>query len=202
MSKVIFFTGPPASGKDTQAKLLAKKLKAVRITTSLAIERFFKKYPKGYLKINNKIFNIRKEREKRFKGGLYSPEVVGYIVSEKIKKYAGKKNLIISGSPRLIEEAKIEIKTLRENFSPKDYVFIFLNISEKEILLRVKKRRRKIEDEEEVIKKRIENFKKYVLPTVNYLKKRKLLIEINGEGNVKEVHQNIVNILKNYGIIY
>lgn len=201
MSKVIFLTGPPASGKDTQARLLAKKLKGVRITTSLAIERFFKNFPKGYLKINNKIFSIKKEREKRLKGGLYSPEIVGFIISEKIKNYAGKKNLIISGSPRLVEEAKIELKALKESLPSGDYFFIFLNVSEKEIFERVKKRRRKIEDEENVVRERIENFKKYVLPTINYLKKRKLLVEVNGEGSVREVHQRIVNALKETKIV-
>lgn len=201
MSKVIFFTGPPASGKDTQARLLAKKLKGTMITSSLAIEKFFKKLNKGYLKINDKIFSIKKERDKRLKGSFYSPEIVGYIISEKIKKYAGKKDIIISGSPRLIEEAKIEIETLKNLFSPSDYKFIFLNVSEKEIFLRVKKRRRKIEDEEEIVKKRIENFKKYIIPTINYLRKRKLLIEINGEGSVKEVHRRIVNALKDSKIM-
>lgn len=196
MSKVIFLTGPPASGKDTQAKLLAKKFKGVLITTSSAIERFFNKFSKGYLKINNRIFSIKKEREKRMRGGFYSPQIVGYIISEKIKKYAGKKALIISGSPRLIEEAKIEIETLKNLFSPGDYKFIFLNVSEKEIFLRVEKRRRKIEDEKEIVKKRIENFKKYVVSTINYLRKRRLLIEINGEGSVKEVYQRIVFALR------
>ena len=193
MNKVFFLTGPPLSGKDTQGKLLAKKIKGKFLVTHILVDKFFKKHKKGYLKIGKKIFSIKKEMEKRFKGGFYSSEIVGYVVSEKIKELIDKYNLVFSGSPRLIEEAKIEIKTLKE--LKVDFKFIFLKVSEKEIFKRAKKRKRKIEDEEEIVKKRIENYKKYILPTLNFLKKRGYLIEINGEGDVREIHKKIITSL-------
>jgi adenylate kinase len=181
MNKVFFLTGPPLSGKDTQGKFLV---------THILIDRFFKKQKKGYVKIGRKIFSIRKEIERRFKGGLYSPEIVGYVVSEKIKELIKKYNLVFSGSPRLIEEAKIEIKTLKELGI--DFKVIALKVSEKEILKRAQKRGREKEDDPEIVKKRIENYKKYIVPTLNFLKKRGYLVEINGEGDVKEIHKKII----------
>jgi len=190
MNKVFFLTGPPLSGKDTQGKLLAKKIKGKFLVTHILIDRFFKKQRKGYLKIGKKNFSIKKEMEKRFKGGFYSPEIVGYVVSEKIKELIKKYNLVFSGSPRLIEEAKIEIKTLKELGI--DFKVISLKVSEEEILKRARKRRREKEDDVEVVKKRIENYEKYVVPTLNFLKKRGFLIEIDGTGDVKEIHKKII----------
>ena len=190
MNKVFFLTGPPLSGKDTQGKLLAKKIKGKFLVTHILIDRFFKKQKKGYVKIGKRIFSIKKEIERRFQGGLYSTEIVGYVVSEKIKELIKKYNLVFSGSPRLIEEAKIEIKTLKELGI--DFKVIALKVSEKEILKRAKKRGREKEDDPEIVKKRIENYKKYIVPTLNFLKKRGYLIEINGEGDVKEIHKKII----------
>ena len=190
MNKVFFLTGPPLSGKDTQGKLLAKKIKGKFLVTHILVDRFFKKQKKGYLKIGQKVFSIKKEIERRFQGGLYSPEIVGYIVSEKIKELIKKYDLVFSGSPRMIEEAKIEIKTLKE--LGVDFKVIFLNVSEKEIFKRAQKRKREKEDDPEIVKKRIANFKKYVLPTINFLKKRGYLIEVNGEGDIKEIHKKII----------
>jgi adenylate kinase len=182
MNKVFFLTGPPLSGKDTQGKLLAKKIKGKFLVTHILIDRFFKKQKKGYVKIGKKVFSIKKEIERRFRGGLYSPEIVGYVVSEKIRELIKKYNLVFSGSPRMTEEAKIEIKTLKELGI--GFKVIALKVSEKELLKRAKKRGREKEDDPEIVKKRIENYKKYVMPTLNFLKKRGYLIEINGEGDV------------------
>jgi adenylate kinase len=193
MNKVYFLTGPPLSGKDTQGKLLANKIKGKFLISHVVIDRFFKKQKKGYLKIGKKVFSIKKEFEKRFQGGLYSSEIVGYVISEKIKSDIKKNNLVFSGSPRIIQEAKIELKTLKE--LNVDFKVIALKVSEKEILKRAQKRKREKEDDPEVVKRRIENYKKYVLPTINFLKKKGCLIEVSGEGAVKEIHKKIMSKL-------
>jgi adenylate kinase len=190
MNKVFFLSGPPLSGKDTQGKLLAKKIKGKFLVSSRLIDNFFKKNKKGYIKINNKIFSIKEELKRRYSGGIYSPEIVGYVISEKIKSDIKKYNLVFSGSPRTIEEAKVIIKTLKDLNVP--FQFITLKVSEEELYKRAKKRKRKIEDNLEIVKNRIETFKKYGIPLLNFLKKRKYLIEVNGEGSVKEIHKRII----------
>lgn len=194
-TKVFFLTGPPASGKDTQAKLLAKKIQGAKLTTSSIIVNFFKKYPHGYIRLGKKTFNIKQEKQRRMAGGLYSTFLVGYIVAEKIKEYVNRKNIVIAGSPRLITEAKMEIQALRKLLRPNDYAFIFLKVSDEEILRRAKKRGRLQEDEPEIVKQRIKTYYSQILPTINFLKKENLLIEINGEGKVMEIHRNIVKVL-------
>ncbi|MCS7200583.1 MAG: nucleoside monophosphate kinase [Patescibacteria group bacterium] len=200
-TKAFFLIGPPASGKDTQAKLLAKKIRGLKLTTSTMMSLFFKKYPKGYIKLGKNVFNLRKERERRLKGGLYSTYLVGYVVSQKLKEYAHKKNIVISGSPRLITEAKMELATLKKLFLPTDYAFIFLNVSDEEIFRRAKKRGRPEEDRGEVVKERIQTFKSQTLPAVNFLRKNRVLVEVDGEGGVLNIHQRIINSLKREGYL-
>jgi adenylate kinase family enzyme len=193
MNKVYFLTGAPLSGKDTQGKLLAKKIKAKFLVSHVVIDSFFKKQTKGYFKIGSKVFSIKKEFEKRFKGGFYSPELVGYIISEKIRQDINKNNLVFSGSPRLIQEAKIELKTLKE--LKVDFKVIVIKVSEEEILKRAQKRGRKKEDNLDVVKERIANYKRYVVPTIKFLKKRKYVIEVDGEQSVRKIHKQIIDAL-------
>lgn len=200
-TKVFLLTGPPASGKDTQAKLLAKRIKGAKLTTSLLVDNFFRKHPRGYIKLGKKIFNIKQEKQKRMAGGLYSTFLVSYIVSEKIKEYVNHKNVVISGSPRLITESKIILQTLKKILMPNDYVFIFLKISDDEILRRVKKRGRFQEDKPEIVKQRIKTYYKQVLPVINFLRKKNVLIEINGEGKVMSIHREIIKTLITKGYL-
>jgi adenylate kinase len=194
MNKVYFLSGPPLSGKDTQAKLLAKKLKAKVLTTSKVIEDFFKKHKGNYIKIGKRVFDIRKEQAKRYSGGLYSPFLIGHILLRKILELINKSDLVISGSPRTLEETKIIIKGLKENKI--DFKVILIKISEEEIFKRAIKRKRGEEDFQNIVKRRIENYKKYTLPALNYLKRRKKVVEVNGEGKIREIHFDILNKIK------
>jgi len=194
---IVFLTGEPASGKDTQAALLAKKLKAKKINVSEVLDKFFKSYKKNYLKIGNKNININKEKENRLSGRLVSFDLVSYLMKNEIEKnLKNKKNIIVLGGPRSLKEAKTYLnlaKKLKLN-----YLFIYLKISEKEVFKRALLRKREDNlDVEEKIKIRLEFFKKYTLPAINYLKKREEIKEINGEGSVKEIHKRIWEEVKN-----
>jgi len=188
---IVFLTGEPASGKDTQASLLAKKLKAKKINVSEVLDEFFGNYKKNYLKIGKRNINIRKERENRFSGKLVSFDLVSYLMKNEIEKNLNyKKNLIVLGGPRSIKEAKTYLNLVKKH--KLNYLFIYLRISEEEVFRRALLRKREDNlDVEEKIKIRLEFFKKYTLPAINFLKKRGEIKEINGEGSVKEVHQRI-----------
>jgi len=193
---IVFLTGEPASGKDTQASLLAKKLKAKKINVSKILDKFFESYKKNYLKIGKKNINIKKEKENRFSGKLVSFDLVSYLMKKEIEKnLEDKKSLIVLGGPRSLKEAKTYINLVKKN--KLIYLFIYLKISEEEVFKRSLLRKRKDNlDVEEKIKIRLEFFKKYTLPAINFLKRRGEIIEINGERNVKEVHKEILKKVK------
>ncbi len=191
--RFIFLVGPPASGKDTQGKLLAKKLKIKFCVTSQLLKEFFQKNKKKYLLIKGKLYDLNKEKEKIKKGDLVSPEIVLYVLLNKIKELISQRNfrgVVFSGSPRTLKEAKVEYQFFKNNF-PGDFIFIFLDVSFREVIKRSLKRGRE-DDTLEIIKKRIEAYQKETLPGIEYLKKQGVLVKIKGEGKVKEIHQRIL----------
>lgn len=195
--KIIFLIGPPLSGKDTQGKLLAKKLKGEFVVTSGLLKNFFEKTNRNYLKIGNKNLDLRKEKGKLKTGDLVDSLLVTKIVLDKIKENLNKKNLVIAGSPRKLIEAKKEFYFLKEHL-PQGFIFIFLDVSQKEISKRALKRKRE-DDDLEIVKNRIENYKKDTLPAIKFLNEKKVLIKVKGEGKILKIHREIIEKLKKIG---
>ncbi len=195
----VFLTGKPACGKDTQAKLLGAEIKAKIVTTSKEIDKFFKSYNKKFIKIKGVKINVKKQKELKSKGKLVAYRLVAYIVENILKNaIKNKKSLIFAGSPRSIYEAKTYLNLFKKNKNVK-YFFIYLKISDKTVIKRIKERylREKREDDKPSnVKKRLIAFKKEILPMLQWLKKQKILIEVNGEKTPEEVHKQIINYIK------
>ena len=52
------------------------------------------------------------------------------------------------------------------------------------------------DDKMEVIEKRLEEYKKETIPSINYYKKRGRLIKINGEQSIENVFKDILKAIK------
>ena len=78
-----------------------------------------------------------------------------------------------------------------------DNVF-YINISDKEALWRLAYRNDIVREDETIaaIRVRIESFHKYTRPVISHYKRKKLLVEINGQQSIKKVHQDILKHLK------
>lgn len=191
--KVIFIFGAPASGKDTQAKLLAKKLKGKMLVTSALFKELFAK-KKRYVIFEKRKIDLNKVIEELKSGKLVNFYLAVYVVLKAIEKFQNK-ILIFSGSPRSVLEAKKEFNFLKKNKYL--YKFFFLNVPYDVALKRSLKRQRKDIplDSKEIFEKRWQEFEKYTLPARNFLKKRGVLVEIDGSQSVKAVHKEIVKNL-------
>lgn len=194
---IIFLTGKPACGKDTQAKLLSKKLNFEIITTSKVIENFFRSFKRKYLKIGNIEINIQKQKKIMTKGKLISYRLVSYIILKILKKkIKEKKSLIFAGSPRSLFEARTYIKFLKNLKNIKPY-FFYLNISDKTAIQRALNRKEgRPDDNLKIIKLRLEVFRKEIKPMLIWLKKQKLLITINGEKPPEKISEDILSFIK------
>ncbi len=187
--KVIFIFGPPASGKDTQAKFLAKRLKGKRLTTSEILKKFLES-KKKYLIIGKQKIDLVKARNDLNSGKLVNFNLVTYVVIEKIKTSSG--TLIFAGSPRSVTEAKGELNFLIKNKIP--FNFIFLKVNYKVALKRALGRQRQDLplDAPKIFLRRWRLFEKYTLAARNFLKNRGKLLEIDGNKPVKQVYQEII----------
>lgn len=195
IKNIIFFIGPPASGKDTQAEILAKELKGKLITTSSLLKDFFRRNKKKILNIYNKKIDLRREEQKMFNGKLVNSSLVFYVLLNSILSLTKKCNLLLfAGSPRTLKEAKEEFIFFKNHNI--NFVTIFLDIDEREIIKRALERSR-VDDKKTIVIKRINFYKRNTLPAVKFLAKHNVLLSINGKGTILQVHKRILRALTN-----
>jgi len=219
--KVIILIGPPGSGKGTQAKMLAEKLKLFHLQTSKL----------GEAKINDPELvkndpEVAEAKKLYDSGGLFSPEWIQKLVLEKVKELvAQNKGIIFDGSPRTLDEAEKELPELESVFGRENIKIIKINLSEYESLKRNSHRRvcklnqhpipnfpefenvkicpedgseiilRSLDDPE-TIKTRYKVYMEETYPVFDFFKSKGYNItEINGEQPIENVQKDILNKL-------
>lgn len=205
----IIFLGRSGSGKGTQAELLIKKFSLVNIDTGDILRKLARRKDKFGSMVLKTITQ----------GRLVPIWLVVYCWLDRLFKIPPKKSIIMEGSPRQLEEAKILEDVFswlgRENFK-----VIYLRVPEKEVVGRLLARRicskcgrefslnftpnikkcsycggrliRRQDDYPKAIKNRMIFFQKKIMPVINYFRNKKILLEIDGKGSVEEIHKRIV----------
>jgi len=211
-SRNIIFLGRSGSGKGTQAELLMKKFALANIDTGDILRRLAKKNDKFGKTVLETISH----------GKLVPIWLVIYCWLDQLLKIPSKKGIIMEGSPRQLEEAKTLEEVFswlgRENFK-----VVYLQTSAKEVTQRLLTRRicskcgkefslnftpnlkncshcggkliRRKDDYPKAIKNRMLFFQKKILPVINYFRKKKMVVEVNGEGSVQKIHKRILKKL-------
>lgn len=188
MVKFVFISGPPGSGKSTQAKLISEELG-------------FSYFDSGDM-IRSHIKDGTIEGEGEMGKGLLMPiKPVLVLAKKELSKLImpGGGGIIISGIPRSIDQAfGIEgeegiINWLSESYERYEILFINLHIPEEESINRNMKRNEgRVDDKLDVLKTRLEIFKKVTFPVYSELKQRGYrVIEINGMQSRQEVFEEI-----------
>jgi len=219
---VIIFLGPPGSGKGTQAELLKKKFNLECIGSGDLLR--FRKKKKDYT--GKKIGQVIDQGKR-----VPTPVIFTLWINkmESLKKNQLKVNsyfngFIIDGSPRTISEANLIELALEWYEWDKNIKVFFINISSKETIFRLTKRRicglcgrsipytkkfKKLkkcdkcqgnlivraDDNIKGIKERLKWFKTEVKPVIDCYKKRKRLIKINGEQSIGDVFKDILKFI-------
>ncbi len=179
--KIIFLIGRPGCGKGTQLKFLTEKTGFSVVNTGELLRQKAKEEDV----IGSNVSEVLK------KGGLIpTPVVFSLWMPLVIERYNKKeKGLIFDGNPRKLYEAQMleELFLMLKIDSP---IVIYIKISEEESYLRLRKRERE-DDKEEDIKERLRWFKEEVEPIIAYYSGKNALIEINGEQSVEDVFKEI-----------
>ena len=207
----IVMLGNIGVGKGTQGRKISERFNIPYIATGdIFRENIRKETPLG-----KKVKNILKE------GKLVPDEVVNEIVFDKIINLEG---FVLDGFPRTLFQAEQLEKFLKLRNNPLNFV-IYLTLPEETIVKRLTGRRicpkcgrvyniyfnppkndeacdfdgerliQREDDSLEVVKRRIEEFKRNTLPLVDFYRERKILFEIDGDGTVDEVFNRIVKII-------
>jgi adenylate kinase len=176
--------GIQGSGKSTQGNLLSEKLKIPYLSTGHILRDIAKE--------KSRLGRYIKET---INAGVLVPDSkIIPIVQEYLLRDEYLKGYILDGFPRTLAQAKV--------FDGSVDNVIYLNVSDKEALWRLSYREEEEEDDREdatllAIRKRIEIFHEYTKPVLSYYKRKKMLVEINGEQDIPEIHAEILRKLKN-----
>lgn len=189
MKQIICLYGQPASGKTTQAELLAKKFNfsifgmgetlRAEVASGSELGQAIKPF------LDN--------------GTLISDDLMAKIITRAGEK-AGDAGLIFDGFPRMISQANMLDKVVADN-NWEIIALIHLNISPETALARIKNRAqnstafRSDDNNDEAIKNRFAVFQKESVPLLDFYRSRNLLQEINGELNIEEVESLIIKSL-------
>ena len=207
----IVMLGNIGVGKGTQGRKLSEKFNIPYIATG----DIFRENIRNETPLGKKVKSILEQ------GGLVSDEVVNEIVFDKINNV---EDFILDGFPRTLFQAEQLEKFLKLNNNPLDFVF-YLILPEEIIVKRITGRRicpkcgrvyniyfnppkndeicdfdgekliQREDDNLEVVKKRMEEFKKNTFPLIDFYRERKILFEIDGEGSPDEVFNRIVKTI-------
>ena len=185
---LLIFLGPPGSGKGTQAQILTKKLNYLHISIGdLLRENISTQTDLG--KLASKYVSS---------GELVPDDLIIDLVNSSIvdlqSKESSSKGVILDGFPRTINQAAaLENKIKELDVLIKSVVY--LDISDEKILSRLLNRGRD-DDEPELIKNRLDVYRNQTEPLLVFYDERKLLNSINGDQELDDVNNNIMNVLR------
>ncbi len=140
---VVILMGMPGAGKGTQGTLLAEKFNLYYFETSKIIEKAIKNARKGdFVKVGSQKYYFSHEKKLWEDGVICSPPFVFSLVKKKIKELFKKdENLLLSGSPRTIEESEALMPLLEKLYGKKNIKIVLLQISAEESIFRNSHRR-------------------------------------------------------------
>lgn len=215
---IIILFGKSGCGKGTQADILIKKLKLDYIGSGDLLRQRSK----------SNDFTGKKTKEVLKNGKLIPTPVIFKLWLEKVEALKKKKSLkgfVMDGNPRKILEAYLIDETLEWYEWDKNVKAILVDISDKEAIFRLTKRRicknckeiipfvgslkdikkcpkckgtlvQRGDDTVSSAKNRLKWFKTDVQPIVNYYRKTGRLIKINGEQSIESVAKDILHVIK------
>jgi adenylate kinase len=189
----VVFYGPEGSGKGTQAKLLAEKLK-VPILTSGDLVRDAAANDKGI---------IGEVCRMALAEGKYVADSEMFVLWKwRLKEEDAKGGWIMDGFPRNLEQAKF-LDDKIDKYGYKIEHAIYLNLSEEESVKRLLKRARplhpgstELHDSPERIKSRLQIYKESEKDVLEYYRKQNILMEIDADQSIEEVYQEILKKLE------
>jgi adenylate kinase len=203
--------GAPGVGKGTQAKLLSSKFNIPHISTGDILRQAVKEGTELG----------KKAQEIMSRGDLVPDEIMIGIIKYRLNKSDCDSGFILDGFPRTEEQAR-ELDNLLDEMNLTGIKLIHIFADEEEIVKRLNNRRAckecgsiftlseingkdscpncnakdsfylRDDDKEEVIRKRMEIFRKTTEPVLKYYEKKGKVYVVDGLGSIQDVHNKIL----------
>ena len=187
--KIIFF-GPPGSGKGTQAKLIAKELNILHLSTGDILRD----------KLSDGDTLAIKLKEIMSSGNLVSDEILNQIIASKLIGEECSNGYILDGYPRTISQSEFLLSFFKTNNLEIDLVFDFkidFKLVQERIINRAKQEQRS-DDNLDVIKIRLDKYTKETFPVSQFFSEnfRENFYDIDASQEVSKIQKELINIVK------
>lgn len=181
--------GRSGSGKGTQSRILVEHLGKENVShleTGRFLRELLKTHDNPSTQIARRVIGSGKLFPSWFSAFTWLKEI--------LEKGAGGKHLVFDGCPRRVWEAKLIDEVIKwHGRKPPLCIFIDLDTFDatKRLLLRGRS-----DDTSASIRNRMEFFTRHVLPAVQYYKKEKRLIIVDGKSSSDDVAKSIQKKLR------
>lgn len=184
----IVFMGPPGAGKGTQAKSLSKELGIPHISTGAIFRDQMARSTR--LGLAAKTFMDR---------GEYVPDpVTNAVVAERLSQPDTRDGFLLDGYPRTAGQVKELTGFLAAEGQALDYA-VELTVITDEVVARLLNRAKlesRVDDTEEVIRRRMEVYAKQTEPLTEMYADQGILVAVDGMGSVEEVTGRLLTALQ------
>ena len=177
--------GPPGSGKGTQASKLVEKLELTHISTG-DLFRY---------ELGNKTELGRQAQAFMDKGELVPDSVTIAMLENKMNLTPNPRGYILDGFPRTIAQAEA-LDQIMEKRETRVTHLLALDVDDEEIVKRLLERgktsKRADDANEEVIRKRIVEYKSKTSPVFDFYAKQGTSQKVDGIGSIDEIFDRLV----------
>lgn len=180
--------GPPGAGKGTQSEFLIKKHNLFYISTGDLLRKEISEKTKLGLEAESIIAS----------GGLVSDEIIVQIIEKTITENPGASGFLFDGFPRTrIQSYILEGLMIKLNTSLN--CLISLDVDQELSVKRLLERgitSGRSDDNETVIRKRLEEYYHKTLPVLEFYKEKGIVREVDGSRSIEAVTSDIKEITK------
>jgi adenylate kinase len=179
----VVFLGPPGSGKGTQAKLLAERLKVPAISTGDILRAAVRdRTPLGV-----------QAQAVMEKGELVSDDLIVSLIRERTAARDARDGFILDGFPRTLEQGRALEKMLAEKGENLAAVVNF-GVPEPVLVERMQGRvgaEGRADDRPETVLERLRVYREKTEPLAGFYRGRALLADVDGVGSVEQIAARI-----------